>query len=99
MGKEKKHKKDKKKEKDKDKERDKSKGSSDTPKGLKIKLSGTPSGSPGRDTNEEGGSSSTPGTIPKIKIKLGGTVRTVGEEESGKKDKDSRKRERTASMA
>jgi len=98
--KEKKHKKDKKKSKDKekDKERDKSKGSSsETPK-VKIKVSGSPECSPGNDGQEAGGS--TP-AIPKLKLKLsGGTVRNLGEQESGsKKDKESRKRERSSSSA
>ena len=79
----KKHKKEKKKSKDKDKEKekdkDKTKGSADGSK-LKIKLTGTPAGSPGRDSGAEG-SSSMP-AIPKIKLKLSdGTVRKLGEEE------------------
>ena len=48
---------------------------------MKIKLQGgdTPSGSPGHDGQEAGGSGVP--SIPKITIKLGGTVNKVGSDE------------------
>jgi len=72
---------------------------------VKIKLnSGTPAGSPGRDNGaqEAGGSGSSMPAIPKIKLKLhDGSVRVAGggDDSGSKKDKDSRKRDRSASMA
>lgn len=98
--KEKKHKKDKKKSKDKDreKEKDKDKGSGDTPR-VKIKYSGTEGATASPGPDHGAGGSSSMAAIPTLKLKLsGGTVRKVGEEESASK-KDSRKRDRTGSMA